>query len=62
MVKDERVFAATGRRGFYFVLQAHRVDGGSGGGGEYAPEEGFGWTNGVSAKFAVDYDFEDLDE
>jgi alpha,alpha-trehalase len=38
------------------------VDGGSGGGGEYAPEEGFGWTNGVTAKFAVDYDFEDLEE
>ena len=35
------------------------VDGGSGGGGEYAPEEGFGWTNGVTARFSIQYDFTD---
>ena len=34
------------------------VDGGSGAGGEYAPETGFGWSNGVTAKFALEYDFE----
>lgn len=41
----ERHFAATGR-----LLEKYDVEtGGVGGGGEYAVQDGFGWTNGVTA-------------
>jgi len=38
------------------------VAGGSGDGGEYVPQVGFGWSNGVALKFAAAYDFASLDE
>ena len=37
------------------------VNGGSGGGGEYMPQTGFGWTNGVAVRLAARYDFETLE-
>jgi alpha,alpha-trehalase len=32
------------------------VVGGSGGGGEYAPQTGFGWTNGVALELLNQWD------
>ncbi len=40
-----RVFARTGR----FLEKYDVVHPGEGGGGEYPPQDGFGWTNGVTA-------------
>lgn len=34
---------------------ARYADGASGGGGEYAPQDGFGWTNGVALKLMKQY-------
>jgi alpha,alpha-trehalase len=38
------------------------IDGGTGSGGEYVAQTGFGWTNGLAARWAVRYDFSTLEE
>lgn len=46
-----REFQATGR-----MFEKYDVEqGGSGAGGEYKPQEGFGWTNGVTAALIAQY-------
>ena len=38
-----------------------RAIGAVGGGGEYVPQVGFGWTNGVALDLMVGFDFPALD-
>jgi alpha,alpha-trehalase len=50
---NQRVFATTG-----FMHEKYDVtaaDGGIGGGGEYQPQVGFGWSNGVVLDFLAHY-------
>jgi neutral trehalase len=54
--------AAFSRSGYSHEKYDARGVGVGGGGGEYAPQVGFGWTNGVALDFALRFDFESLEE
>lgn len=49
------------RTGLMFEKYDALVPGSTGGGGEYVPQAGFGWTNGVALDLLADYDWQDLE-
>jgi alpha,alpha-trehalase len=54
--------AAFSRTGWSYEKYDARGVGIGGGGGEYVPQVGFGWTNGVALDLALGFDFETLEE